>query len=63
MNTVRIFKRKKNITKEVYSGKLMLRVDPETHKSLSIKAQEMGVSINLLLNMLIDKGIKTIDED
>lgn len=63
MNSVRIFRRKKDITKDVYSGKLMLRLDPDTHKNLSVTAQNMGVSMNLLMNMIIEKGLKEIEKE
>ena len=29
-----------------YSGKLMLRIAPETHRSLAIQAAEAGISLN-----------------
>lgn len=32
-----------------YSGKLMIRVPPETHRSLAIQAAEAGVSLNRLI--------------
>ena len=32
-----------------YSGKFMVRVPPETHKSLAIQAAEAGVSLNRLI--------------
>ena len=31
-----------------YSGKFMVRVPPEVHRNLSIKAAESGVSLNRL---------------
>ncbi len=33
-----------------YSGKFMVRVPPEVHRSLAIKAAEAGVSLNHLAN-------------
>ena len=33
-----------------YSGKFMVRVPPETHRSLSIQAAEAGVSLNRLVS-------------
>ncbi len=33
-----------------YSGKFMVRVPPETHKLLAIKAAESGVSLNRLIS-------------
>lgn len=32
-----------------YSGKFMVRVTPETHRSLAIQAAESGVSLNRLI--------------
>lgn len=32
-----------------YSGKFMVRVPPETHRSLAIQAAEAGVSLNRLI--------------
>ncbi|MCG8612886.1 MAG: type II toxin-antitoxin system HicB family antitoxin [Pseudomonadales bacterium] len=33
-----------------YSGKFMVRVPPETHRSLAIQAAEAGVSLNRLIS-------------
>lgn len=33
-----------------YSGKLMLRIAPDIHRSLSIQAAEAGVSLNRLIS-------------
>ena len=33
-----------------YSGKFIVRVPPETHRALAIKAAEEGVSLNRLVN-------------
>lgn len=33
-----------------YSGKFMVRVPPETHRSLAIQAAEAGVSLNRLVS-------------
>ena len=33
-----------------YSGKFMVRVPPETHRALAIRAAEEGVSLNRLVN-------------
>lgn len=41
-----------------YSGKFMVRVPPETHKSLAIQAAEAGVSLNrLVASRLHDKAV------
>ena len=34
----------------VYSGKFMVRVPPETHRALAVKAAEEGVSLNRLVS-------------
>ena len=34
----------------VYSGKFMVRVPPETHRALAIRAAEEGVSLNRLVS-------------
>ena len=37
------------IAAKSYSGKFMVRVPPETHRSLAIQAAEAGVSLNRLI--------------
>lgn len=37
------------IATKKYSGKFMVRVPPETHRSLAIQAAEAGVSLNRLI--------------
>lgn len=37
------------ISLKTYSGKFMVRVPPETHRSLAIQAAESGVSLNRLV--------------
>jgi predicted HicB family RNase H-like nuclease len=37
------------ISAKSYSGKFMVRVPPETHRSLAIQAAEAGVSLNRLI--------------
>ena len=32
-----------------YSGKFMVRVPPETHRALAVRAAEQGVSMNRLV--------------
>ena len=39
----------KPIATKNYSGKFMVRVPPETHRSLAIQAAEAGVSLNRLV--------------
>ena len=38
-----------------YSGKFMVRVPPEVHRSLAIQAAESGVSINRLVSTRISR--------
>lgn len=38
------------ISTKAYSGKFMVRVPPETHRSLAIQAAEAGVSLNRLIS-------------
>ena len=44
--------------KEQYSGKLILRIDSDVHKKLAIKAMDKGVSLNLLLNIIIEEWLR-----
>ena len=39
-----------------YSGKFMVRVPPETHRSLAIRAAEQGVSLNRLVSARLTVG-------
>ena len=38
------------ITDRAYSGKFMVRVPPETHRALVLRATEEGVSLNRLIS-------------
>ena len=38
------------IADRLYSGKFMVRVPPETHRALAIRAAEQGVSMNRLVS-------------
>jgi predicted HicB family RNase H-like nuclease len=38
------------IALKTYSGKFMVRVPPETHRMLAVKAAESGVSLNRLIS-------------
>ncbi len=40
-----------------YSGKFVVRVEPELHKSLAIEARKRGVSINALVGEALSKTI------
>ena len=39
-----------------YSGKFMVRVPPETHRALAIRAAEEGVSLNRLVSSRLANG-------
>ena len=39
-----------------YSGKFMVRVPPETHRSLAVEAAEAGVSLNRLVSARLANG-------
>ena len=41
----------------VYSGKFMVRVPPETHRALAIRAAEQGVSMNRLVSARLAKEV------
>ncbi len=38
------------IANRSYSGKFMVRIPPETHRALALRAAEEGVSLNRLVN-------------
>lgn len=40
----------KPIADRAYSGKFMVRIPPETHRALAIRAAEEGVSLNRLVS-------------
>lgn len=39
-----------------YSGKFMVRVPPETHRTLAMRAAEQGVSLNRLVSARLSGG-------
>ena len=39
-----------------YSGKFVVRVPPETHRALAIRAAEQGVSLNRLVSARLAGG-------
>ena len=41
-----------------YSGCLNVRIPKEMHKKLAIKASEAGVTLNKLINQLLEDGLK-----
>jgi predicted HicB family RNase H-like nuclease len=44
------------IASKNYSGKFMVRVPPEVHRSLAIQAAESGVSINRLVSTRLSRS-------
>ena len=41
------------IAEKEYSGKFMIRIPPEQHKSLAMKAAEMGISLNRYVSSIL----------
>jgi predicted HicB family RNase H-like nuclease len=41
-----------------YSGRFVVRVDPELHKTIAIEAQKRGQSINSLVSEALSKAIE-----
>lgn len=41
-----------------FSGNLILRISPATHKEITIEAKQRGVSLNAFLNEMIHKEIQ-----
>ena len=46
------------IPEKEYSGKLILRFSPQTHEKVAYLARKKNMSINLLLNIMIEDGIR-----
>ncbi len=46
-----------------YSGKFVVRTDPELHKSIAIEASVRGKSINALVNEILSKSLVMRDKD
>ena len=44
------------VADRTYSGKFMVRVPPETHRSLAIRAAKQGVSLNRLVSDRLTVG-------
>ena len=45
-----------------YSGKFIVRVDPELHKTIAIQARKNGKSLNAWVNETLLKNIKDITQ-
>jgi len=41
------------LAEKEYSGKFMIRIPPEQHKSLAMKAAEMGISLNRYVSSIL----------
>jgi predicted HicB family RNase H-like nuclease len=41
------------LAEKEYSGKFMIRIPPEQHKNLAMKAAEMGISINRYVSSIL----------
>jgi predicted HicB family RNase H-like nuclease len=41
-----------------FTGRLLLRIDPEMHRTLSIRAEERGQSINALIGVMLRSALK-----
>ena len=41
------------IAEKEYSGKFMIRIPPEQHKNLAMKAAEMGISLNRYVSSIL----------
>ena len=45
-----------------YSGKFVVRVEPELHKNITIEARKEGKSLNVWVNDVISKVLKDITQ-
>ena len=45
-----------------YSGKFVVRVEPELHKNITIEARKAGKSLNIWVNDAISKALKDITQ-
>ena len=45
-----------------YSGKFVVRVEPELHKNITIEARKAGKSLNVWVNDAISKALKDITQ-
>ena len=45
-----------------YSGKFVVRVEPELHKNITIEARKAGKSLNVWVNDTISKALKDITQ-
>lgn len=61
-NNIRFYRKSIREIKDEYSGKIILRIDPETHKKLAYKSIENDVSLNLLLNIILEEWLRKEDK-
>jgi predicted RNase H-like HicB family nuclease len=45
-----------------YRGNILFRTTPETHRELSLRAQESGVSLNQYLSLVVQRGLAAFPE-
>jgi predicted HicB family RNase H-like nuclease len=45
-----------------YSGRFVVRVEPELHKNIAIEARKAGKSLNVWVNEAISKALKDITQ-
>lgn len=46
-----------------YSGRFVVRIEPELHKSISIKARKKGISINSLVSEALSKVLEETSQE
>jgi len=42
-----------------YSGRFVVRINPELHKSIAIEAKARGKSLNALVNEILSKSVRS----
>ncbi len=45
-----------------YSGRFVVRINPELHKSIAIEAKAEGKSLNALVNEILSKSVRSKDD-
>ena len=43
-----------------YSGSLNIRIRPETHSQLALRAKQAGISLNALISKSLDQALSTL---
>lgn len=54
----RVYSPKARVKKDTYSGKIMVRIPPELHETISELAYNKRMSINLFINEALEKACK-----